>query len=319
MYHNTLQQFADQFGLIAHGEVVPAHVSRSSWSRAVHRGYLSILQPGIGAVTNTQQSPEQRIAAAVRASGKDAMAGGATAAWLHGVSLPFIEPIHILSPTRPLHRKLVGAVVHRPIDTYDLSPIDTQGIPSTSPFRTLLDTCAWNPALAHRVLEHFLVADQFTIQSAWRQLFLHAKQGRPGITQLKNLLNKWDLDTAQPESVLEAKMLSLCFMNKLPPFEFQAQVGNYRVDFLWRQYRAIVECDGFTYHGSTRDAFENDRLRDAELQSLGYTVWRFSFRQIAFEPKLVASHLERGFSAQNVAKNETYGAENTQGGGGICR
>jgi hypothetical protein len=69
MYHNTLQQFADQFGLIAHGEVVPAHVSRSSWSRAVHRGYLSILQPGIGAVTNTQQSPEQRIAAAVRASG----------------------------------------------------------------------------------------------------------------------------------------------------------------------------------------------------------------------------------------------------------
>lgn len=319
MHHNTLHQFADQFGLIAHGEVVPAHVSRSAWSRAVHRGQLSILQPGIGAVAHTQQSPEQRIAAAVRASGKDAMAAGATAAWLHGVSLPLIEPIHVLSPTRPVHRKLVGAVVHRPTDTCDLSPISTQGIPSTSPFRTLLDTCAWNPGLAHRVLEHFLVADQFTVHSAWRQLFLHAKQGRPGITQLKNLLNKWDLDTEQPESVLEAKMLSLCFMNKLPPFEFQAQVGKYRVDFLWQQFRAIVECDGFTYHGSTRDAFENDRLRDAELQSLGYTVWRFSFRQIVFEPKLVASRLEKAFSAQNVAINVTYGAENTQVGGGGCR
>jgi len=319
MQHNTLHQFADQFGLIAHGEVVPFHVSRSSWSRAVHRGQLSILQPGIAAVAHTQESPEQRIAAAVRASGKEAMAAGATAAWLHGVSLPLVEPIHILSPTRPIHRRLVGAVVHRPIDLHDLSPVNAQGIPATSPFRTLLDTCAWNRGLAHRVLEHFLVAEQFTIHSAWRQLFLHAKQGRPGITHLKNLLNEWDLDTEQPESVLEAKMLSLCFTNKLPPFEFQAQVGKYRVDFLWRQFRAIVECDGFTYHGSTRDAFENDRLRDAELQSLGYTVWRFSFRQIAFEPKLVAAHLERGFSAQNVAKNDTYGAENTQVGGGVCR
>jgi very-short-patch-repair endonuclease len=109
------------------------------------------------------------------------------------------------------------------------------------------------------------------------------------------MLQKWALDTEQPESVLEAKMLSLCFTGSLPPFEFQARIGPYRVDFLWRDQKVIAECDGFAFPGSTRDQFESDRRRDNFLQALGYTVWRFSFRQILAEPQLIASQLRASF------------------------
>jgi very-short-patch-repair endonuclease len=113
------------------------------------------------------------------------------------------------------------------------------------------------------------------------------------------LLNSWSLDAEQPESVLEAKMLSLCYSAGFPSFEFQASVGPYRVDFLWREQMAIVECDGFAFHGSTRDAFERDRLRDAYLQSLGFTVWRFSFRQLTFQQNEVRERL-RSIFRRNV-------------------
>ncbi|MBU6241087.1 MAG: DUF559 domain-containing protein [Acidobacteria bacterium] len=168
-------------------------------------------------------------------------------------------------------------------------------IPATSPRRTLFDVAAWSPRFLHRTFEHYLTNGDLTVRSTWRSLFEITRQGRPGISRVRNMLNQWSLDTEQPESVLEAKMLSLCFQAGFPPFEFQAQIGPYRVDFLWRAQMAIVECDGFAYHGSTRDAFERDRFRDAYLQSLGFTVWRFSFRQLTFQQREVRMRLQSVF------------------------
>ena len=57
------------------------------------------------------------------------------------------------------------------------------------------------------------------------------------------------------------------------------RLGPYEVDFLWREASVIVETDGFRHHGN-RAAFESDRARDARLQSLGYRVLRFTYRQV---------------------------------------
>ena len=66
-----------------------------------------------------------------------------------------------------------------------------------------------------------------------------------------------------------------------------ARVGRYEVDFLWRDQRLVVETDGFRYHGS-RDAFERDRARDADLQSRGFRVVRLTHRQLMNDPRKVA-------------------------------
>lgn len=292
---DQLSTFADEHGLLRKRDLVPRHLSSSSWSRAIRLGQLVTIQPGI-AVVRTAARPElQQVAAALHASGDDGVVGGSTAAWLHGVSIPLTTPIHIITPTRPRHRAILGSMLHRPTSIDDLEIEVLHGLRVTGPFRTLLDTAAWTPAFASHVFEHFLVHDRLTVTSTWRNLFVHSRQGRPGISTLRTLLQRWSLDTEQPESVLEAKMLSLCFTNSLPAFEFQAPIGPYRVDFLWREQRVIAECDGFAFHGSTRDQFERDRRRDAYLQSLGYTVWRFSFRQIVSEAQLVGTQLRSAF------------------------
>jgi len=48
-----------------------------------------------------------------------------------------------------------------------------------------------------------------------------------------------------------------------------------------------VETDGRATHG-TRQAFEGDRARSAELTIMGYRVLRFTWRQLTEQPGWVA-------------------------------
>jgi Protein of unknown function (DUF559) len=56
---------------------------------------------------------------------------------------------------------------------------------------------------------------------------------------------------------------------------------------LWRAERLIVETDSRRFHGH-RSAFENDHLRDQHLTLAGFTVVRFTWRQVTREPGRVA-------------------------------
>jgi very-short-patch-repair endonuclease len=82
--------------------------------------------------------------------------------------------------------------------------------------------------------------------------------------------------------------LRLCRRHRLPQPEVNARVGAYEVDFLWRDRGLIVETDGSQHHGG-RDAFESDRARDAALQSQGFRVVRFTYRQVNDRTPVVAA------------------------------
>jgi very-short-patch-repair endonuclease len=286
---------ADKHGLLYRPDIVPRLSSRSSWARAIRSGVLTLDYPNVARLTSASRTIHQRIKAAHLACGRESIIAGPTAAWLHGVSLPEPDKIHVLSTNRLMNAHRFNLVLHRPIQLALIDQEIHDDIPATTPARTLFDVAAWSPTFLHRTFEHYLTTGDLTVRSTWRSLFQIARQGRPGITRVRNMLGQWSLDSEQPESVLEAKMLSLCYRAGFPPFEFQAQIGPYRVDFLWREQMAIVECDGFAFHGSTRDAFERDRTRDAYLQSLGFTVWRFSFRQLTFQQAEVLARLRTIF------------------------
>jgi hypothetical protein len=53
----------------------------------------------------------------------------------------------------------------------------------------------------------------------------------------------------------------------------------------------VVETDSRRFH-SHRKAFEHDRLRDQRLTLAGYTVVRFTWRQVADDPRAVAQALQ---------------------------
>jgi very-short-patch-repair endonuclease len=69
-------------------------------------------------------------------------------------------------------------------------------------------------------------------------------------------------------------------------------LGPYTVDFLWPRSRLVVETDGWRGHRG-RQAFEDDRTRDAWLRARGYEVLRFSWRQVVDEPAAVVAVLRR--------------------------
>jgi very-short-patch-repair endonuclease len=66
-----------------------------------------------------------------------------------------------------------------------------------------------------------------------------------------------------------------------------AKLGPYTVDFLWRPQHLIVEIDGYDAHCG-RQAFTEDRVRDARLALAGFRVQRFSNWQLEHEPAAVA-------------------------------
>ena len=71
---------------------------------------------------------------------------------------------------------------------------------------------------------------------------------------------------------------------------------SYKADFMWRKEKLIAETDSRGFH-THRAAFEHDRLRDQRLTLAGFTVVRFTWRQVVQEPQRVAGAL-RGLLAR---------------------
>jgi very-short-patch-repair endonuclease len=114
-------------------------------------------------------------------------------------------------------------------------------------------------------------------------------RGRRGIAGLRRLLRD---EPAFTRSDAEARLLQLLRGSDIPPFEVNARVFGYEVDFLWRREWLIVEVDGFAFHANRR-AFEVDRLRDATLQGHGFRTMRVTWRQLVGEPAGVVRRIER--------------------------
>ncbi|MGN6664000.1 MAG: endonuclease domain-containing protein [Solirubrobacterales bacterium] len=97
------------------------------------------------------------------------------------------------------------------------------------------------------------------------------------------------------KSDLEEDFLALSRRHRLSHPEANAKIGRWEVDFVWRDHRIVVEIDSFAYHrGSV--AFQDDHARDLDLRQRGYTVLRFSERQLEEEPQRVAADVARALA-----------------------
>ena len=68
----------------------------------------------------------------------------------------------------------------------------------------------------------------------------------------------------------------------------QRAIGNYIADFMCKELNLIVETDSYSHNFKT----EEDKKRDKELQEMGFTVLRFSDREVMQDLKNVQRTLE---------------------------
>ena len=69
-----------------------------------------------------------------------------------------------------------------------------------------------------------------------------------------------------------------------------------RVDFLWKQYRTIVEVDGVMKYADPYRARTQLR-RDQRLRQAGYEVVHFEWHDIVAAPEAVAASIRAAFRA----------------------
>jgi len=88
----------------------------------------------------------------------------------------------------------------------------------------------------------------------------------------------------------------------------QAQIGPYRVDFLFddhsidgKRQLIVVECDGHDFHERTKEQARHDKKRDRYFAAMGYRVLRFTGSEIYANAAEVAEeiceHLGWGMSS----------------------
>jgi very-short-patch-repair endonuclease len=141
-------------------------------------------------------------------------------------------------------------------------------MPITTATRTVIDLAR---TFSGRRLEHVIeLADQ-------RGLIDFADLRTPNSASLRAVLQRYSPATTRSE--LEERFLRLCDDHGLPRPDTNTRIEGIEVDFVWREARLIVEVDGYAYHRSP-SAFETDRERDVTLTGAGWTVMRFTWRQI---------------------------------------
>jgi very-short-patch-repair endonuclease len=249
-------------------------------------GRLTPIYRGVYAVGHTALSDHGRVRAALLAAGPTAIASHRTAAALYGL-IPSMPAVLEVTVTDRRRRSRPDLVIHTTTD--QPRPRILHSLPLTAPFRTLADLAATRPNNeVERAVEAALVKRLVTQDQAERLV-----SGAP---------------TAPTRSELERRMLRLIADAGLSRPHVNHPVGPYVVDFLWPERRVIVETDGYASHGH-RAAFERDRARDAALYAAGYTVLRFTWRQITREPLRVAALLAQAAAAASpsASNSSTYG------------
>jgi very-short-patch-repair endonuclease len=240
-------------------------VDSAGITRRVRAGRLHRLYRGVYAVGHRRISREGHWLAAVLACGAGAVLSHRSAAALWGIRPQSSGPIEVTVPTMGGRTKRPGLLIHR---STCLGPSETTrsiGIPVTTPRRTISD------------LRRVLPADQIDAAIRRAEVLRLDIGPQPGYAP----------DLARSE--LERMVLRICRRHHLPMPEVNARVGPYWVDFLWWDRGLIVETDSYGHHG-TRSAFESDRERDVELKLLGFTVLRFTHRQVS-DPDAFAATL----------------------------
>jgi len=168
------------------------------------------------------------------------------------------------------------------------------GIPVTSPFRTIFDVAA---VLQMRELErafHEAEAREVTDRVSLPML-LERYPGRRGAKNLRALLE-------EPEPVgitrndFEEAFTALVDRHGLrrPRMnaDFAIRGRFFEIDVLWERERVAVELDSRRIYG-TRKKLESDRLRDRILVAEGWRTMRVTWRQLQEEPEAIAEDLKK--------------------------
>ena len=264
-----------QYGTISRAQLRPFELTDRQ-IQTLSSSRLELAHRGVFRVKGSYPSGRQKVMAALLACGDDALTSFETCGSL--LRLPTKPDLIDISVPHARKRSLEGVRLHR---TNDIGPRDryeVDGIPCTSPTRTIIDLAA---RVRGEELEYlFETARRMGLVTA--TVLAHrfeplAGKGRPGSAALRELLTA--ADGRPKESKLEVRAARLLRENGISPEVTQHRVLSFRLDFAWVRRLLAIECDGFDWHGN-RLAWKRDRRRIAALEALGWRICHLTWDDV---------------------------------------
>jgi hypothetical protein len=244
-----------------------------------------------GAVTRSQLSTryarlfrdvyvnrDVQVTAALRAKAgwlwakRQGVVAGVSAAALHGSK--WVEDTTTVDLIHANRHRLPGLFVREDrIDDDEITTID--GVPVTTPARTVLDLGCWYPMTsAVAAIDSLARATEFKTADA--ELLAQRYPGRRGIARARLAITLFDAGAQSPkETWLRLVLINAGLPRPQTQIPVRDETGNAiaYLDMGWEDVRVAVEYDG-DQHRSDRYQYNWDVRRSEILHRLGWTVIR---------------------------------------------
>jgi very-short-patch-repair endonuclease len=283
-----------QHGAIARRQLLKLGLSPRQIERRIVSGRLHPTWRGVYAVGRPLLGTCGRWMAAVLACGPNAALSHGSAAALWGFGDEHGNTIDVSVPAERRGR-LRGIRVHRRTESVLGDVLMHEGIPLTSPVRTLIDQATrLRPMQLERAVNEADKLDRARADVLFASLDDY--RGQPGVAPLRKLLDP--LAFRLSDSELEQRMRPLARAAGLSAPETKAWVNRYEVDFYWPELGIVVEADGLRYH---RTASQQKRGLERDQAHLASGMWplRFSHWQIRYDAAHVRKILRRTAARAN--------------------
>jgi hypothetical protein len=292
---------ADRHGVFSLSDAVGLGVPRSTVSRRTAAGLYRRLRPSVYAYVAAPASMHQNIVAAVASFHDLAAASHQTAAELWGLTKRGIRRIEIVT-TRwdRVHRPDIR--VHESLDLIPADVTEWNGIPVTTPVRTVVDLGASNRWLVEAALSEGIRLRLFTLAEVEAFVARVARRGRRGVGVIRPLLEARHRQAAVTESVLEDLFLKVVHEGGLPlpvaQFVVRDHDGRFvcRADFAYPQHRVLIELDGAAFHQDDV-SFRRDRVKQNRAAVLGWTVLRYTWYDVQETPARIWIEIQMAMRA----------------------
>ena len=288
---------ARQGGVIAAGQLAGVGLSKYAIRNRVGTGRLHPLHRAVYAVGHPRVPAAGRRWAAVLAAGDGAVLSHGSAGDAWGLRKNSSPRMHVTLAAHNGRQRRAGVIIHRvaTLDQDEVTRLD--GLPITTPARTVLDLAAGG--LRGRHLEQALDHAERVLKADWAAFdaLLARHAGRPGAPALAATLARYVPGSIETFSVLEEIVLQLCDDFDLPRPLVNTVIEGKRRDFHWPRSRLVVEADSYAWHRSP-SALNADRERDVRLQLAGFIALRFTYEQCTQGRRYVRESILRGLGAR---------------------
>ena len=288
---------AKQDGVLSRRQLLQGRLTEKAIAHRLSTGRLWPMLYEVYAVGRPQVPREGKWRAALLALGEDAALSHLTAAAVWRlVDEPRAALVDVSVPTRSGRGRRDGIRVHRCGTLVEADVGEYRGFRVTSLERTHIDlTLVLSAKRQRALLREAEYRHRLDLGELRRRVDGGGRSNKHG--RMRRLLDEWVPGVGLTESELEAAFLELCVSSGLEIPEPQRRLLSYRVDFLWRGPRLVVEVDGYEAHRG-RIAFQRDRAKDRRLKAAGYDVLRFTWaevvgKQVMVRRELQAAHARR--------------------------